>query len=72
MTFAIKNEFAACELSGSDLEQVSGGIVITHGPNPPQAGSGHCHQPVHGPYQPQPIRYYPGGGPNAAGLQTHH
>jgi hypothetical protein len=64
----MNDHFATCELSASELEPISAGIVITHGPNPPRGGAGHCHQPPHM----EPPRYYPGGVPNAAGLRIHY
>ena len=69
MTLPTDKDFAERELSTSELETVSAGLLITHGPNPPMGG-GYHHGGYHHPYQPP--RYYPGGVPNAAGLQIHH
>ena len=69
MTLATNDDFAKRELATSDLDAVSAGLVITHGPNPPRGGAGGCH-PHHPPHM-EPPRFYPGGVPNAAGLRIH-
>jgi hypothetical protein len=70
MTLPTNDDFAKSELSTGELETISGGLILTHGPNPPQGGHGGCngHRPPHM----EPPRYYPGGGPNSAGLNFHH
>jgi bacteriocin-like protein len=59
MTLLTNDDFAKSELSTSELEAISGGLHLTHGPNPPMGGAGGgCHPPHHPPYLP-PIHYYP-------------
>ena len=64
MTFPMNDDLAERELSASELDAISAGLV-PHGPLPP------IRAPRHYQSHPPP-RYYPGGGPNAAGLQIHH
>jgi hypothetical protein len=67
MTLPTNDDFAKRELAASELDAVSAGLVLTHGPNPPLGGHGGCHgyQPPHM----EPPRYYPGGSPNSPGLR---
>jgi len=59
MTLLTNDDFAKRELSASELETISAGLVLTHGPNPPQGGAGGgCHGHYHPPHLP-PIHYYP-------------
>jgi hypothetical protein len=73
MTLPTNIDLATRELSTSELDAISAGLVLTHGPNPRRGddhGGGCHHGGYHHPYQPP--RFYPGGVPNAAGLQIHH
>jgi len=63
MTTLANDDLPVREISTSELEAVSAGLILTHGPNPPM-GHGPCHPP-HFP----PHRYYPGGTPNSPGLR---
>ena len=66
MTLRTSNDFARRELCTDELDAVSAGLVLTHGPNPPIGGGGGCHHAPH--HEPHP-RYYPGGSPNSPGLR---
>ncbi|MGZ4789016.1 MAG: hypothetical protein ACXVZX_10900 [Terriglobales bacterium] len=70
MTLLTNDDLGKRELATSELDAVSAGLVLTHGPNPPMGGAGGCHphQPPHTP----PPRYYPGGVPNSPGLRGFH
>ena len=58
MTLLANDDFAKRELSASELEAISGGLHLTHGPNPPLGGAGGgCHPPH--PTHLLPIHYYP-------------
>jgi hypothetical protein len=70
MTLPTNNDFATGELSTGELETISAGLILTHGPNPPRGGYGGCH-PHQPPHEPPP-RYYPGGVPNSPGLNFRH
>jgi hypothetical protein len=70
MTLPINDDFAKHELASSELETISAGLILTHGPNPPMGGHGSCHP--HKPPHMEPPRYYPGGVPNAPGLHVHY
>lgn len=67
MTVPTHDDFASRELCASELDAVSAGLILTHGPNPPMGGGG-CHGPHHPPHLPPP-RYFPGGSPNSPGLR---
>jgi hypothetical protein len=67
MTLLTNDGFAKSELSTGELETISGGLILTHGPNPPRGGYGGCHG--HQPPHMEPPRYYPGGVPNSPGLR---
>jgi hypothetical protein len=67
MTLPTNDDFAKRELATSELDAVSAGLVLSHGPNPPRGESGGCHP--HRPPHMEPPRYYPGGVPNAPGLR---
>jgi len=70
MTLPSNDNFAKRELAASELDAVSAGLILTHGPNPPLGGYGGCHG--HQPPHMEPPRYYPGGSPNAPGLHVHY
>ena len=40
MTFPMNDDLAERELSASELDAISAGLRITHGPNPPIGGQG--------------------------------
>jgi hypothetical protein len=42
MTLLTNDDFAKRELSTSELETISAGLVLTHGPNPPWAEPAVC------------------------------
>jgi len=58
MTLTTNDDFGKRELSTSELETISGGFILTHGPNPPVGGAGGGCHPHHPPHLP-PIHYYP-------------
>ena len=70
MTLPTSDDFATHELCASELDAISGGFILSHGPNPPIGGAGGCHS--HHPTHLPPPRYFPGGVPNAAGLRGFH
>jgi hypothetical protein len=71
MTVATNGDFATCELSVSELEAISAGLIPRF-LGPPIVLGGHQGGAYHPPHCSPPPRYYPGGGPNAAGLRIHH
>jgi len=57
MTLLTNDDFAKRELSASELETISAGIVERPRPNPPPGGAGGG---CHGPHHPlPPIHFYP-------------
>ena len=70
MTLPTNDEFASRELSASKLEAISAGLIPRF-LGPPVMIGGHQGGPHHPPHC-SPPRYYPGGSPNAPGLQIHY
>ncbi len=67
MTLAMNGDLARRELSVSELETISAGLIPGF-LGPPVPAPGHC-QPPH--CSPHP-RYFPGGSPNDPALHPHH
>ena len=59
MTLPVSDDVAKSELSTSELEAISGGLVLTHGPNPPLGGVGGYHGG--GAYHPPHLHSLPAG-----------
>ena len=66
MTLPTNDGFTNCELSLEELEAIAAGLIPRF-LGPPILHGGPYHPPHH-----LPPHYYPGGGPNAAGLQVHY